>query len=245
MHDTATILAMLGDTTSFPNIPRALVKHVEFCFRKGHQNRLTQMLRDQSPEVAERVAKNIDQMLSQAAKATHLTPDELLRRTDFVFRDPDPVRLDAAFAEIRAVIFLDNEGFADIQLLKAGQQKRADIVAKRKGCKYAIEVAHSIYDAPGRWSIEGLRDWLLGRYRGENKAAQLEATAGEHGCHRHVFIGVVNNPSPFLVHEEYCRAAGLVWNEAGRDPQLHFCFVTGQWAEGYGLDDCGFPDWPK
>lgn len=113
--------------------------------------------------------------------------------------------------------------------------------------RYAIEVANSIYDAKRHASPDQLKDWLIGRYYDDEKAAQLKATADALSCQRRVLIGVVNTKAAiaFNVHPDFCTAAHAAWVEAKSDPELHIWFVTGTGEPfEYGRDDCVYPEWP-
>lgn len=236
-------LVLLSNVTSHPSIPRALVKYTDMCIKKGITNRLTNAI----TEYPEATIKAIDTMFKIACAATDLNPDELFRATDFNYKDLDPTRLTSAFAEIRSINFLQQEGFRRIRPIKATTKKSSDIVAERNGFDYAVEVANSIYDARGRFSPEQIKDWLIDRLIREGKSMQLDATACGLTHARKVFIGVVDTVATVTLqtNEEYLEAAKMAWQEAGNDPLLHLCIVTGRVALGYGRDDSVFPTWPE
>ncbi len=241
-------LALLSNTADFPNIPQALVKYASRCIKKGNTNRLTKnrlikaFARDPKSTI-----QAMDRMFKEACEATCLTPDELLKATDFNYRDNDPTRLDAAFAEIRSINFLRQEGFSRIKPLKASKKKGSDIVAERCGLNYAVEVADSIYDVRKRFSPEQIKDWLVGRLISSGKAEQLTATAGQLKNAHRIFIGVVDTAATVALQtrEEFLEAAKMAWRESGEDPSLHLCIVTGRVSVGYGRDDSIFPPWQE
>ncbi len=235
-------LKVFADRARFPDIPDNLVKYAKLCFQKEIHNRLTRALLEDAEEVTNAVAL----MFKRAAEITGLPPDDLLKRTDFDYRDRASTRIDSAFAEIRTINFLGQEGFVDVEPLQAkGKKRKADIIAKKGHEKYAIEVANSIYEAKGRFTITELKDWLLKRYYDDHKDDQLKITALEFECQRRVFVAIVNTKVTviFRVHKDFCEAAKLAWEEAGRDSRLHICLVTGR-SSSYGRDDCIFPAWP-
>lgn len=141
--------------------------------------------------------------------------------------------------------FLGQEGFVDVEPLQAKGKRKADIIAKKGYEKYAIEVANSIYEAKGRFTITELKEWLLRRYYDDHKNEQLKVTASEFECQRRVFVTVIDTERTviFREHEYFCEAAKLAWEEAGRDSRLHICLVTGK-NSPQGPDDCKFPEWP-
>jgi len=236
-------LALLSNVTSYPSIPRSLINYTERCIKKGITNRFTEAIIE-NPELAIRA---IDGMFEKACSATGLSPDELFNATDFNYKDLDPTRITSAFAEIRSINFLKQEGFVSIRPIKASSEKSSDIVADREGLNYAVEVANSIYNARGRFSPQQLKDWLINRLIGEGKSAQLDATASDLTHARRVFICVIDTAATVALqtNEEFLEAAKEAWLEAGKDPLLHVCIVTGRKALGYGRDDCVISRSPK
>lgn len=241
--DIQGALSTFSDAARFPFIPRSLSKYVEKCISKKQKNRLTEAVIGKRLKVFE----NINRMFELACKATTLNPDELLKGTDFQSCDMSPTRLDSAFAEIRTVIFLKEEGFTNIQLVPAGNKKRADIVGTLNGKFFTIEVANSIFAANNRVDPFQLKDWLVARVSSDQKLDQLQQTARAANADEKVLVGVIDTfPSVvFNTHNEYCEAARLVWNALGGKNNFRVAFVTGLEAIGYGRDDCVFPHWPN
>ena len=173
--------------------------------------------------------------------------NELLHSTDFNYKDLDPTRITSAFAEIRGINFLKQEGFVRIRPIKASSEKSSDIVADRDGIRYAVEVANSIYNACERFSPDQIKRWLINRLIGEGKSAQLDATASHFTHARRVFICIVDTAAKVALqtNAEFLEATKMAWQEAGHDPLLHVCIVTGREALGDGRDDSVFPPWPE
>lgn len=236
-------LSLFSDASQFPFIPKILSSYVERCVAKKLSNRLVEAVQGKRIKVF----KGINQMFQLANDATGLTPDELLRKTDFNGHDMSPTRLDSSFAEIRTVNYLKEQGFEDINLLKAGKQKKADILATFKGIKFAVEVANSIFSANKRVEPFQLRDWLVGRASSDGKTGQLDNTTEETGASRTILVGVIDTfySVVFNTHNDYCEAAKLTWEELNGKVGFHVAFVTGKEAVGYGRDDCVFPDLPN
>lgn len=236
-------LTLLSNMKSYPNIPKSLIKYTERCIKKGIANRLTEAI----IEDPESTINAIDGMFEKACLATGLNSDELFNATDFNYKDLDPTRITSAFAEIRSINFLKQEGFVRIRPIKASPDKSCDIVAYRDGLNYAVEVANSIYDARGRFSLAQLKNWLVNRLIGEGKSAQLDATASGLTHARRVFICIVDTAATVALqtNEEFLEAAKMAWHEVGNDPLFHVCIVTGREALGYGRDDSVFPPWPE
>jgi len=232
-------VSVLRDRARFPNIPSTLVDYVERLRQRGRTNRLLDAL-GADPE---KTCGAIDAMFRTAASATRLHPNEILRRTDFHYRDIDPTRLEAAFAEVRGINWLHHQGFVEIEPLAMSSSRSADIIAILHGDIYAVEIANSIYEATGRILPKDLSRWLIGRVRGEKKTHQLESTSKQAGCTKRMIIGVVDSYGPVVwdTYQEFSAAAKLAWQELGTDPDLHVSFVTGREALGYGLDDAVYP----
>lgn len=236
-------ISLFSDFSQFPYIPKILSAYVEQCVANNLNNRLVDAVRGKRT----RVFENIDRMFRLARDATGLTPDDLLRKTDFNSLDMSPTRLDSAFAEIRAVNYLKEQGFDDINLLKAGKKKKADILAKFRGIEFAVEVANSIFSANKRVEPYQLSDWLIGRASSDGKTTQLVQTSVETTASRTILVGVVDTfySVVFNTHNDYCEAAKLAWEKLDGKEGFHVAFVTGKEAVGYGRDDCIFPELPS
>ena len=157
----------------YPSVPADLLTHMDQLVAKEVQNLALQAtLTD--PDM---VIPAVDSMFRTASRITGLDPDEILRRTDFHPNDVAPERIESAFAEVRTINFLDVEGFTDIEPLLAGQQKKADISARRGATSYAVEVATSIYDATGRYSPERVLGHRAGNDRNRAGRRRLSPMA--------------------------------------------------------------------
>jgi len=232
---------ILADHSIYPNIPYDLVKHLKLTIREGRPNRFT----NEYLSMPHRVAEGLDKMFAKASKITRLESADLLRSTDFKWRDLDPTRIESALAEIRAIFFLDEQGFSDINPLRSRGRKEADLIAARHKTKYAIEVADSYYYAAKRFSSEQIANWIISRYQDEEKYKQLEATSRRSNCQRQVFIAIIDTRRTVAlqVHENFLNAAIIAWEGIGMNANLHVCVVTGREALGYGKDDAIYPEW--
>lgn len=183
-------------------------------------------------------------MFQLACDATGLSTDDLLAGADFNYRDMSPARLDSAFAEIRTINYLKEQGFESIQLLEAGKHKKADILATFQGEKFVVEVKNSIFSADKRAEPFQLRDWLIGRTLYDGETSQLEETSELTGANRTILVGVIDTLSSIALntHDDYREAAKLTWEKLNGKDGFHVAFVTGKGAAGYGKDDCVFPD---
>jgi hypothetical protein len=225
------------------HIPKELVKFVALCIEEGTTNRLVQEL--QLNEAA--TADALDGFFLRSSEATELDPAAVLSATGFSWRDLDPSRIESAIAQLRAIFFLDAQGFTDIKLIPTQAGRSSDMVAIRGKRKFAVEVANSIYGASSRFTSEQLASWAFSRWESEGKNAQIEATSQEHGCERGAFIAVIStqNAAALQTHPEFSQAAALAWDYIGSPQHIHVCMVTGREAPGYGPDDAVSPPWEE
>ncbi len=241
-NDLDHALAIIGDFHRFPNIPADLVKHVSRLAKARVECRiLSQLL-----ENPDRTSEAIDRMFATAMAATGLSAAELLRATDFHWREKDAARIEAAFAEIRAVIFLREQGFQDIALLPSKGHRRADIRAKRGDQLYVVEVAESAFLATNRAQVSEISQWILAQLQ-DRKIAQLRETATEMGADQRAFIAIIDteNALPLNTHDDFLAASQNAWAELGSPIDLHICAITGSRALGYPPDDAIMPPWPS
>lgn len=240
MADPEAALQLLADSDRFPNIPGDLIRHAGHCLESDRPNRLTEELL-RSPSLT---TEALDAFFVKVSKIVNLKPDDLLDATDFSWRDMTPTRIESAIAELRAILFVDREGFEEIELLKAEGQKSADLTAVRGKDKFAIEVANSTYNARGRFAPGEMAEWIAAKYD-EGDGEQLASTSSTHTCNRSALIGMINTqPTRALqVHRDFLEAATLAWQRLGSKPELHICMVTLSEALGYGPDDAVYPSW--
>jgi hypothetical protein len=224
------------------SIPSELVDFVRLCISEGVTNRLIEeLLLD---ELA--TSDGLNEFFSRASHLSGLQPSQVLAATGFSSRDLDPSRIESAIAQLRAIFYMDREGFSRIRLIPAQGQKAADMVAERAGELYAAEVATSIYDAEKRFSPEELASWAFSRWESEGKKRQIESTSEEHTCARGVFICVISTKAAAALqtHPQFMEAAQLAWGYIGSPTTIHVSMVTGRETLGYGMDDAVCPKWP-
>jgi len=232
-------LKLLKDRATYPHIPTRVIKYAERCHEGGIQERLISALSvDPKGTVSD-----INKMFAKACRITRLSADDLMAATDFSPKDTDPTRLPAAFAEIRMINHLSDEGFSDIRLEKAGVRRRCNIIARRQSVQYVVEVANSPQEAEYRHDSEQIAKWLVKRLVRDKKSEQLDSTASEFGQTKRVFVGVYDTRNPYSSPDEYLNAAQRAWKYCGCDPALHFCIMTGLLANDVS-EDCVYPPWP-
>lgn len=177
--------------------------------------------------------KDLLNLLASSAAALGCRAEEALFLTGFSCEDPTPGRLDAALAEVRAVLFLRAEGFSDIRALPRTTGKTADLRARRGGEDYLFEV---------RWVRGGFGGSAAGRLSAKclKKAAQLRAGLKKTGAAGGgiIFAGEPLGfgrfgPSPALAA---AAAAVMVPPRSARAGKIFVCLLSGNEA-------AVFPPW--
>ena len=235
-------LHVISDKNRYPHIPSDLILHI----RELQQKKVKSRLLDALSEDPQSTSEAIDRMFMKASQITGQTHDAVLAGTDFFWQDAHPVRVDAAFAEVRTINILNSQGFSDIKQITGTSLPSADLIASRKGQRYALEVADSVYYASGRFSPDQMSDWIFERYHSQGKGVQLKNTASEFSCQRCVFVGIMDSASTVALQEapEFKLSAETAWNRLGRDPTLDIAIYTGRVAAFRGPDDTVYPTWP-
>ncbi len=219
-------------------LPRLLVNHIDGLLNKQPLSHAVESMLHDPGACIERC----ERMFDRAAEVTSLTPDELIERTDLKATDLRPEALPSALAEVRAVNYLGNEDFDSITLLPAsGSNASADIVAERRGIRYAVE-ARCAVEATSR-PTERLTTWVTRTIKAKQR--QVRATASTHQCHRMLVVMVVDTyPAvAFNGRDDFREMLIGACAYLGPDYGDHATIVTGQVTNGM-QDDVVHPPWP-
>jgi PHD/YefM family antitoxin component YafN of YafNO toxin-antitoxin module len=140
---------------------------------------------------------NIIKKVEEASRITNLSVEELLRGLDFKPNDLTIQSLESFIAELRAIFWLRNFKFSNIQPIQASNKgKQADFTATYENKTYAVEVFCLTQ------ANEQKRDSKLGVYinfnvkficdfiRKENKKSQLDAMSN---VDRKILLCVANS----------------------------------------------------
>ena len=120
-------------------LPELLKESIKFCIQTEGMNEVVAKLLLNYDEFKTRIY----QMFLEASKILNQSIDDVFRYTDYNHEDQRPNRLNDAFAEVRAVISLNNLGFSNIKLLSSKKESKCvDIVTYKDNKKYVIDVAH-------------------------------------------------------------------------------------------------------
>lgn len=170
-------------------------------------------------------------LLREAGLALGRGGEEALSLGGFDGNNLAPDRLEAALAEMAALVFLRSEGFSRLAFIRRGVGKTADISAERGGLRYAFEVCSA------RTGKEGLSvDFLELKY--DKKIKQARASGKKDGLGRAGFI-LVSGPPSFSGTGPDLRLTGLardLYERKNRPPATHICLLAGGGA-------AVFPGW--
>jgi hypothetical protein len=121
-------------------LPKHLIKSAKHSIAGGKSTELLEVFMINYPLYRERIIS----LLSRVALIIKKPYDEVLKLTDYNYKDTRWYRLNDAFAELRVIVVLDKNGFTNIRLLKATtSNKQVDILANYQDKLFAIDVAHT------------------------------------------------------------------------------------------------------
>ena len=220
----------------YPSIPASVALHARGIVRDGVS---CSLLRSLVEEPAKTPAA-LNSFFQSAGAILGLTGEPLVRTADWHPKDLDLNRFDAMIAELRTVVWLSEEGFCDIRLLRSEGQKRADGTAHKAHTKYAVEVACVTGWRPPSHDrrSQDLKQVLLDKY--DEKKSQLDTTAARQGCQSRVlvcvFVGL--DQTAMITRQEYLEQ-GLkpAWYELGAPTDTHLAVIA------HPSDNCVFPPW--
>ena len=194
--------------------------------------------------------KKIDFLLAAASGILGVPKEEVLFVTGFNKNDMAPERFEAAMAELRAVVFLQCEGFSGLRLIGQAAAVSADIYGEKNGRPYVFEVCCRPRDselaavdylidsaaAPAMPAKKALK-YLQERCR--EKERQMNSSRKQHGCERCGLI-IEINPRNFTAlsdEKNLKELAEELHNSLKWPGSRHICVL--------GNDGVVFPEWPS
>ncbi len=220
----------------------------EYCaniMSGGLSSSLKTALRKNSGETI----RSVDGILTDGAGILACSKEEVLFATGFNKNNRSPARFESALAEIRAAIFLEAEGFTDLNLIGTGAKKTADIRGTRNGKDYVFEVC-CIQTTIDLTSVDYLADnsgtlrkfskkpvdYLELKY--DKKARQMKSSRKEYGC---ACGGLIFAVDPYNLSVSADKAgikelARGLHERKNKPSNTHICILSGS-------DGCVFPDW--
>lgn len=167
------IEAILSKMSDYPSIPRLFIEHTKHILtdRKcGHY--YNTIIGNPSD-----VVKGIGDLFQEVEEYLKISPEDLLKQSSFNMNDYDTSKIPSLFAELRAILYLRNEGFDNVQFLKDSKRRCADLIATKDGLKYAIEVTNAGYQAnQGYWKHDDIVFLMNRKLEDEQKYDQLKDT---------------------------------------------------------------------
>jgi len=180
-----------------------------------------------------------DRLLAEAAAVLGLPPDQVLFQTGYKTSNKDRGRREAALAELRAAVFLKEQGFSGIRLVPPSNKLTADILASRGRLAYAFEVQcvtrKSSFSAVNHKVgvngevVESFRDpesVLVAKFR--QKIKQANASRKRDGLDRSGVALVIDSPnsSPFICDGDLAGLARAAYEGAGSPAGAHACVLA-------------------
>jgi hypothetical protein len=217
-----------------PILPDQLRRYAIRCVRRGNSSLFLEKL----VENPERVLGTFARIFTEACEVVGTDSATLLRDTDFNSRDLDEDRLDAMLGELWTILFLRDEGFTNIRLLRRQGQPRADLVAEYQDERFAVEVACS---SRRRYRyINHLTEYIVDRF--QEKRDQLLNTARDEQCDIQMLVVVgLSEGWQLMTRYDYLEALTAAHQELGSPPGVHLAIYTGRREVVVGPDDCIFP----
>jgi hypothetical protein len=185
----------------------------------------------------------IDDLFRIVSEITLVEPVDLLPKLGFDANNRDRYSLQSLFGVMRTVVTLRNLGFVEVNPLPPRQdRKEADLLAKREGVLFAIEVFRANEDR-WRYLSYNLEDYIGKRYK-EDKKAQLEATISNYKCSKGILVVVFDSESKaLLLKNELQEATEHSFIAMGFPDKTHLIMFTGMSDAATGEDDLAiFPE---
>lgn len=210
-------------------IPPLIIKYTENVFKNKVQGKYSETLM----RFPKKVIRDIDLLIREASIATNQTPNALIDSTDFNSSDLPSDRIEAFFAELRAVNYLALEGFKGIEFIKSmRKQKRADLLAKKDGFNYIVEVTcSSSYATNDNWQTPAIIKYIIRKLEGSpSKRTQLKRTLAEYNADRMVLVVVLDTEDKNALNSstDAMHIAKQVWLRTNDRNCLHICIILGR-----------------
>ena len=239
------LLKIKKELCKYSNIPKVLYDYIENTDKKDAKEHLIPVITNKKERKT--VLDAIDNLFKKTSNITKLSPDKLIKASDFHPKDTDIASLDAVIAELRTIIFLDNLNLYNIIPLQAKKdEKCADIIATGGFDKYVIEVFCKISQSPRRTEDELKKELKtdiilkpltyeddLFRYyidKSRCKKIQLDNTAKKYKCNKGIMVLVLNDPKIFVFltsADGYTKILSKISTELKWGSNYYFAIVTG------------------
>lgn len=168
-----------------------------------------------------------EKLVVEAAAVLGLPPDQVLFQTGHEPRNTDRRRRAAALAELRAAVFLKEQGFSGIRLVPPSDKLTADMLASRGRLTYAFEVRcvtpQSSFGSAARPAPAAV---LTAKFRQKIKQANASRKRGK--LDRSAVVLVIDSPnfSPFICGSDPVGLARAAYEGAGSPQGAHACVLA-------------------
>lgn len=106
MKEEVFLLKIEKELCKYSNIPKDICDYIVNAAEKDAKEHLLPVILEEKKRKV--VLERIDNLFKEASNITKLSPVKLLKTLDFHFKDTSLVRIDAVFAELRTIIFINN-----------------------------------------------------------------------------------------------------------------------------------------
>ena len=176
--------------------------------------------------------KNMDRLLGEASGILGCSKEEALFITGFNKNDLAPERFEAALAEIRAVVFLNREGFSALRFISRDTGTSADIFGRKNEQNYVFEVCCCQADKDLN------AEYLELKY--DKKRRQVNSSRKKQKC---AFGGLIFAVRPsdfkgFADEEALKNIAGELHERKNKPGNTHVCILSGN-------SGVAFPKWRR
>lgn len=253
MKEEDFLVKIKKELRKYSNIPKDLCDYIINAAKKDtKENLLPAILKEKERKI---VLERTDNLFKKASNITKSSPVKILESLDFHSKDVSLGRIDAAFAELRTIIYLSNLNLYNILPLKSKKdEKSADFIANGNSHKYAIEVFCKISKELKEElkPIKVIRKPSTDEYDlflyyiniSKEKKTQLDNTAKKYLCDKKIMVMVLNDPNiwALLVFHEYSEILKKILTELNWGSNYHFAIVTGVTTLGIDIvEDVIYP----
>jgi hypothetical protein len=220
----------------FPDIPKDLCDYIINAAKKNEKEKLIPAISNKKNRAI--VLSRLNNQFKKASYITKVPPSILLKALDFHSKDTSLGRIDAVFAELRTILFLNNMKFKNIEPLKANKNEQCtDFIAQKNSHKFSIEVycrcSKELKNNQNEIIIDpnNAADELFQQYISiaQEKKSQFENTDKKYLCNKNLMVMVLNDPNIWgiLEYHEYYEIIKKIAVELNWGNKYYFAIVTG------------------
>lgn len=234
LHRLRELIRKERKSIVFTHIPEELWQYCENAIAKKRTD--DSLLKAVAKWGINVIFSDLNQRFQKACKVTCRNLNQLTKDLDFSPNDTAKGRIDSFLAEVRALFYLSEQKFSDIQPLSRKRKgKQCDFIAKMGSRTFAVEVFHWP-EWSGEPELDNLVHDLCNRFG--NKKSQLDISLNPHKCEYGLLICVLDRfaknikTSRNRFEDALCKVTHyLKWGN-----QYRFAIVTGYVTNGIPED---------